>query len=223
MPSAMATGTFITFEGGEGSGKSTQARLLADLLRSRGTEVVLTREPGGTPRAERIRELLFDRGLAGGGALYEALLFNAARAEHLDRLIRPSLARGAWVISDQFMDSTRAYQGAAGHARLGDVEALERLVVDVTVPDLTLILDLDPVAGLERARIRQARETPAVSERDPFEARDQAFHERLRAAYIAIALRERARCRVIDANRNVAAIADNIRGIVAERFQLGTV
>lgn len=214
-------GKFITFEGGEGSGKSTQARRLADVLRAHGLEVVLTREPGGTPRAERIRELLFDRSLAGGSALYEALLFNAARAEHLDGLIRPALARGAWVISDRFMDSTRAYQGAAGKARDGDVEALERLVVGATVPDLTLILDLDPAAGLERARARQARETPAVSERDPFEGRDHAFHVRLREAYLAIARAEPQRCAVIDGGRDVEAIAADITRVVTARLAPG--
>lgn len=214
-------GKFITFEGGEGSGKSTQARRLAEHLRGRGLEVVLTREPGGTPRAERIRELLFDHALAGAGALYEALLFNAARADHLEGLIRPALARGAWVISDRFMDSTRAYQGAAGKARGGDVEALERLVVGATVPDLTLILDLDPAAGLERARARQARETPSVSERDPFEGRDHAFHVRLRGAYLAIARAEPQRCAVIDGARDIDAIAADVTHAVTARLAPG--
>lgn len=214
-------GRFITFEGGEGSGKSTQARLLAAALRGAGIEVVVTREPGGTPRAERIREMLFDRALAGGGPLHEALLFNAARADHLDQLIRPGLERGAWVISDRFLDSTRAYQGAASPAALAHVEALEQMVVGATRPDLTLILDLDPAVGLARARARQARDTPTVTEQDPFEGRDAAFHQRLRAAYLTIAAREPARCRVLDANRAPDATAAEVRALVATAFSVG--
>jgi dTMP kinase len=217
----MATGKFITFEGGEGSGKSTQARQLAETLRRRGIEVVLTREPGGTPRAERIRDLLFDRSLAGGSPLYEALLFNAARAEHLEGLIRPALARNAWVICDRFMDSTRAYQGAGGHADTASLMTLERMVVGDTVPDLTLILDLAPEVGLERARARQSRETPGVTERDPFEAREHAFHTRLREAYLAIAAANTGRCVVLNAAREIEAIAEDVRRTVSVRFAMG--
>lgn len=217
----MATGKFITFEGGEGSGKSTQARLLADVLRARGIEVVLTREPGGTPRAERIRDLLFDRSLAGGGTLYETLLFNAARSEHLDGLIRPALARGAFVISDRFMDSTRAYQGAGGKADPLVLSALERMVVAETIPDLTLILDIAPAAGLERARVRQTRATPGTTERDPFEARDHAFHTRLREAYLAIAAADTGRCVVLNGDRDADVIAEDVRRTISVRFAMG--
>ncbi len=207
----MARGKFITFEGGEGSGKSTQARLLAGALRARGLSVVLTREPGGTPRAERIRDILLDHTLPAGGALHEALLFNAARADHLDALIRPALARGDWVICDRFLDSTRAYQGAAGLLAPEQLSLLEALVVGVDVPDLTFVMDIDPAAGLRRAQGRNAQNTAAASEPDAFEGRGLAFHTRLREAYVSIAATEPQRCRLIDAGQS----PDDIASVVA--------
>lgn len=210
-------GKFITFEGGEGSGKSTQLRRLADELRARGVHVATTREPGGSPFAERVRAFLFETGKPAGSALAEALLFNAARADHLETEIRPALALGRWVISDRFMDSTRAYQGAGGALSDAVIDQLESLVVGATRPDLTLILDLDPAIGLERARVRQVTTQPGVVERDPFEARTLAFHQRLRDGFLAIAAREPQRCAVIDATQSVDAIASEVRRIVAQR------
>ncbi len=212
------SGRFITFEGGEGAGKSTQVRLLAEHLRRGGRTVVTTREPGGSPFAERLRDVLFQRDQPQGTALAEALLFCAARADHLATLIRPGLARGDWVISDRFMDSTRAYQGAGGAVAAADIAALEAVVVGATRPALTIILDLEPRVGLERARARQAAEQPHLTERDPFEARTLAFHERLRAGFLTIAAREPHRCTVVDANQTVDAIAAAVRAIVAGRL-----
>ncbi len=212
------TGRLITFEGGEGVGKSTQVRLLAEHLTASGRTVVTTREPGGSPFAERIRDVLLEPGKPQGTALAEALLFCAARADHLASTIRPALARGAWVISDRFMDSTRAYQGAGGSLSAGEIDALEALVVGPTRPDLTVILDLDARGGLGRAHLRQAASKPAEASRDPFEARDLAFHERLRQGFLAIAAREPDRCAVVDASEPADVVAARIRELVVRRF-----
>ncbi|MEZ5849544.1 MAG: dTMP kinase [Hyphomicrobiaceae bacterium] len=217
----MTRGTFITFEGGEGSGKSTQARLLAATLEARGIATVLTREPGGTPRAERIRDILLDHTLPPGGALHEALLFNAARVDHLDALVRPALARGAWVICDRFLDSTRAYQGAAGTLPPSTLATLESLVVGPDLPDLTFVMDLDPVAGLRRARNRNTQATPSHSAPDAFESRDLAFHTRLRAAYLAITAAEPARCRLIDAAQPPDVVASLVAAAVEPLIRRG--
>ena len=205
----MASGKFITFEGGEGSGKSTQARILVDRLAARGIDAVLTREPGGSPFAERVRTLLLDPASPAHPPLSEALLFYAARADHLDKTIRPALAAGRWVVCDRFSDSTRVYQGAAGGLEGTAIDALERLVVAPTFPQITFILDLAPVQGLARARARSAR-TGGASEVDPFERREAAFHERLRAGYLAIAKAEPRRCTVIDGARDADAIGAQI-------------
>ncbi|KAB2847318.1 MAG: dTMP kinase, partial [Hyphomicrobiaceae bacterium] len=169
-------GRFVTLEGGEGSGKSTQARLLAKHLESLGISVVVTREPGGTPFADDVRALLLS-GANRGVALAEALLFNAARADHLERVIRPALTAGRWVISDRFADSTRAYQGAADGLSAEVLGQLETIVIGQTRPDLTLILDIDVTMGLARAAARAGA--------DAFEARDRQFHERLRGGFLA--------------------------------------
>jgi dTMP kinase len=180
--------------------------------------VLTTREPGGSPFAERVRAFLFETGKPAGTALAEALLFNAARADHLDSQIRPALERGDWVICDRFMDSTRAYQGAGG--ALGDaiIDQLEMLVVGASRPDLTIILDLDPAVGLERARVRQQATQSGPIERDPFEARTLAFHTRLRDGFLAIASREPQRCAVIDATGPVDTIAAEVHQIVTQRL-----
>ena len=212
------TGRFITFEGGEGVGKSTQVRLLAAHLIATGCSVVTTREPGGSPFAERIRDVLLEPGKPQGTALAEALLFSAARADHLEATIRPALARGAWVLSDRFMDSTRAYQGAGGSLSDGEIDALEALVVGPTRPDLTVILDLEARGGLTRANLRQAATQAAGSDRDPFEARDLAFHDRLRQGFLAIAAREPNRCAVVDASQSADIVAASIRELVVRRF-----
>ncbi len=211
MSSDAPRGVFITFEGGEGAGKSTQiARLAETLRRAGGREVVTTREPGGTKRAEDLRAALL-RGVAKPyGPFAEALMFAAARIDHIDGLIRPSLERGAIVLCDRFSDSTRAYQGAAGGLEPGLIAGLERVTLGDLRPDLTLILDLAPEAGLARAQRRGAGE-PA----DRFEAEALSFHQRLRAAFRAIAEAEPERCRLIDADLGPDAVEAAIRATVA--------
>ncbi|SFM86320.1 dTMP kinase [Methylobacterium pseudosasicola] len=207
-----APGTFITFEGGEGAGKSTQIARLAATLRARsGQAVCVTREPGGSPRAEEIRAALLGGVAKPYGPFAEALLFSAARIDHLDRLIRPALRRGEIVLCDRFIDSTRAYQGAAGGLEPALVTALERVVVGPTRPDLTLILDLPPEAGLARAAGRGVGA-------DRFEAESLAFHTRLREAFLAIARAEPQRCAVIDAARDPESVESAIRATVASRL-----
>ncbi|MBJ7535998.1 dTMP kinase [Rhodomicrobium vannielii ATCC 17100] len=159
-------GRFITLEGGEGAGKTTQAKVLAERLRRKGINVLLTREPGGTPRAEAIREVLLSGKAKRFGALGEAVLFYAARESHLELGIRPALERGTWVICDRFSDSTRAYQGAAGGLPLSVIETIDKAVVGGTRPDLTLIFDLPPELGLKRAaeRLREGAASAAVAD-----------------------------------------------------------
>jgi len=207
------TGRFITFEGGEGSGKSTQARLLATYLRSRGIAVVETREPGGSPFAEALRNFILDPATPPHAPLSEALLFTAARADHLDATIRPALARSDWVICDRFTDSTRVYQGAAGGLADAALATLESLVVGDTRPDLTVLMDLDAATGLARARERAGGAPP-----DGYEARGLAYHDLLRKAFLARATAEPSRIAVIDAARPIDLIADGIRSLVATRF-----
>ena len=216
----MALGKFITFEGGEGSGKSTQTRLLADRLKARGVEALLTREPGGSPFAERVRALLLDPATPSHAALSEALLFYAARADHLDKTIRPALAAGRWIICDRFSDSTRVYQGAAGGLRTEVLDALERLVVIPTCPHLTFILDLPPAEGLARVRAR-GRLAGEGATADPFERRDPTFHENLRKGYAAIAKAEPQRCALLDAGKPTNVVAAEIWALVEQRLLSG--
>jgi dTMP kinase len=194
----MASGRFITFEGGEGSGKSTQARLLHDGLRARGVDVLLTREPGGSPFAELVRELILNPAVASHTPLSEALLFYAARADHLHKAIRPALGVGRWVICDRFSDSTRVYQCDAGGLPLDVFNTLEQMVVSLTFPDVTFILDVPAEVGLSRAATRRLAQALSGEAPDAFEKRDVEFHERLREGYLAIAKAEPHRCVVID-------------------------
>lgn len=211
-----ARGVFITLEGGEGAGKSTQAARLAATLRARtGRPVTVTREPGGSPRAEEIRTALLAGAAKPYGPFAEALLFSAARLDHLDRLIRPALARGESVVCDRFIDSTRAYQGAAGGVAPDFIDRLEREVLGETRPDLTLILDLPAEAGLARAAGRGGAEAR-------FESKGLAFHERLRAGFLAVAKAEPERCEVIDADRPLEAIQADISRVVDARLALWT-
>ena len=211
----MARGLFITFEGGEGGGKSTQVSLLAERLRKEaGREVVTTREPGGTEMAERIRALLVTGAPESLSSTAEALLNYAARDDHLRRVIRPALAAGKVVISDRFMDSTRAYQGYAGDCPLSLIAALEREVVGNTVPDLTIILDITPEVGLARTQARMG-ELPLPEPEDRFERFALSFHRRLREAYLRIAAENPDRCVVIDAERAREEVAQDIWRAVA--------
>ena len=209
-------GRFITLEGGEGAGKSAQARRLAERLRARGIETVLTREPGGTPHAERLRELILSGALRQLGPEAEAIAFSAARIDHLDALIAPALARGAWVISDRFADSTRAYQGAAGKLEPEFILRLERIAVGDRRPDLTLMLDIDPALGLGRAAARRGTHEGA----DRFESEGLDFHRTLRGAFLAIALEEPQRCAVIDASADEAAVGEAIWAMTQARLGL---
>lgn len=207
----MAQGRFITFEGGEGTGKSTQARRLAERLRSRGLEVVVTREPGGTAEAEAVRSLLVNGEADRWSPLAETLLLNAARDHHLRTLIRPALARGACVISDRFADSTRAYQGVAGDLGADLVLRLEEAVVAETRPDLTLVLDAPADLGLARAAARRGGE-------GRFESKSLTFHERLRTAYADLLAAEPERCVGIDATGDEDAVEAAVAAAVESRF-----
>jgi len=209
----VSDGRFITFEGGEGGGKSTQLRRLAERLRALGHEVVATREPGGSPGAESLRHLLVKGAADRWSPLTETLILYAARCDHLERIIRPALARGAWVISDRFADSTRAYQGAAGGVAPAFIGELEAVVLDATRPALTLILDLPADEGLRRAGRRGDDE-------NRFEEKGLTFHDRLRQEFLAIARREPERCRVIDAALSIEAVSAAIWADVETRFAL---
>ncbi len=210
----MTRGKFITFEGGEGAGKSTQVRILAERLKAAGIETVATREPGGSPGAEAIRALLVTGDPDRWSASTELLLMYAARRDHIERTIRPALERGAWVISDRFADSSRAYQGAGGGVSPDFLAAMETHVLEQTRPDLTLILDLPVEQGLERAGMRGGAEAR-------FEAKGLAFHQRLRDSFLQIATAEPARCAVIDALATPEAVSEAIWTTVSARLPLG--
>jgi dTMP kinase len=210
-------GQFITLEGGEGTGKSTQAAMLALRLESVGISVVLTREPGGSPGAEIIRHVLLSGAAQPLGPDAEAILFAAARNDHVECAIRPALDSGKWVICDRFADSTRVYQGALGKVDPRLIKSLERVAIGDLAPRLTFILDLPVETGLARRRQRAGDAEP-----DRFEAEDVEFHQKLRQAYLALAEREPRRCVVIDAGRGKEDIAKQIWTIVNERLELGT-
>ncbi|WP_204508304.1 dTMP kinase [Aestuariivirga litoralis] len=200
---------FITFEGGEGSGKSTQIRRLAARLQERGRDVLITREPGGTPEAEAIRGLLVSGDVARWTARSEALLNYAAREQHLEQVIRPALVSGRTVLCDRFMDSTRAYQGYAGGCEPGFIDALERAVVGPTRPDLTLVFDLDPAIGLARAKSRGDHQAE-----DRYERKGLAFHGKLREGFLDILRKDPKRCRLVDASQDIDAVAEDVWSIV---------
>lgn len=204
-------GKLITFEGGEGAGKTTQLALLADRLEAQGLDMVRTREPGGPPGAEQIRQLLVTGRTDRWSPLTEALLNFAARHEHLQNLILPALQNGQWVISDRFIDSTMAYQGMAGGVGQEVIRMLQDIVVGHHLPDLTIILDLPVGQGLTRADRRGADE-------NRYERMDILFHERLRQGFLHIAEQEPDRCVVIDGTRSVEMIAKDIWSVVEKKF-----
>ena len=214
----MATGKFITFEGGEGAGKSTQIRLLAERLREAGHSVVETREPGGTKRGEEIREFLLSGKAADFGPMGEAVLFSAARADHLKDVIEPALERGDWVLCDRFSDSTAAYQGAAGGVKPSVIRGLERIVVGDTMPDMTIILDVPPETGLKRAMARNGGGGEDAAAGDHFEERALRFHEALRACFLQIAKEAPERCIVVDAQLPEASVAEDVWEAGVERL-----
>ncbi len=211
---AMA-GRFVTFEGGEGAGKSTQIRRLAARLAEMGVGVVTTREPGGTAVAEAVRRFILSGTARPLGAEAEAVLFAAARADHVDRLIRPALAAGKWVLCDRFTDSTRAYQGSAGEVDAGLLDALDRVAVGSTRPDLTIVLDIPVEVGLERVAGRLAASGEVL---DRFESDDLAAHEKRRQAYLDIAARDPGRCLVVDATKPEDDVAAAIWQAVSDRL-----
>jgi len=206
-----ASGRFITLEGGEGAGKSTQIARLKSWLESRGRSVVATREPGGSPGAEMVRKLLVEGPADRWDGTTEALLHFAARRDHLRSVVWPALKRGAWVVSDRFADSTRAYQGYGHGLDLALLDKLYAVAVGDFRPDLTLILDLPVETGLKRAAARRGTETR-------YENLPREFHDRVRAGFLEIAKHEPKRCTVIDASQDIDAIAGAIATVVAERL-----
>jgi len=204
-------GRFISFEGGEGAGKSTQVKRLGARLQAEGHEMVLTREPGGSPGAESIRDIVLRGDADRWSPVTETLLMYAARRDHIERVIRPALARGAYVVCDRFADSTRAYQGAAGGTDPGLIQALETYVLEDVRPDLTLVFDLPAEVGLARAHARAGAEMR-------FESKGMAFHERLREGFRAIAADEPNRCVVVDATADMDAVEQAVWRAVTERL-----
>lgn len=212
-------GIFITLEGGEGAGKSTLSKALSTRLKASGREVVVTREPGGSLKAERIREVILSGKVKPYGAFAEAMMFYAARADHLAALIRPALSRGGWVICDRFSDSTRAYQGSVGRIDKTALAALERVVLDGTTPDLTIILDIPPEIGMSRANRRRGESEKA----DRFESEAMGFHRRLRQAFLDIAAQEPERCVVIDASGSPQDIEVLAWEAIESRYPLASI
>jgi dTMP kinase len=206
-------GRFITFEGGEGSGKSTHIKTLAERLNTAKLRTLITREPGGSPGAEIIRHLV----LSGMGKLLgpeaETLLFAAARDDHVRTVIKPALNQGIWVLCDRFSDSTRAYQGRLGHVAPAFLDAMERVTIGDLKPDLTFILDVPVEVGMQRAARRRGTVAP-----DRFEAENPGFHQELREAYRQIAAAEPERCVLIDANADLNTVAASIWNALRDRF-----
>ncbi len=213
MTQGVEIGRFITFEGGEGTGKSTQAGILSERLARSGRSVFATREPGGSPRAEEIREVLLSGQAAPLGPLAEAVLFSVARADHVDNAILGALQQGQWVVCDRFMDSTRAYQGATSGVPRPLINALERLAIGGLTPDITFILDIPAEDGLARAKNRAEGE-----ELDRFESQELMMHERIRRAFLDIAEEDPGRCVVVDASQPEAMVAEDVWETVLQRL-----
>ena len=211
-PSVKNPGRFITLEGGEGAGKSTQIQVIKDYLLTCGNDVVVTREPGGTSEGQEIRNLLVSGDKDKWSPLSETLLILADRAAHLERVIRPSLAEGKYVVCDRFFDSTKAYQGVAGGLGLDVIHNLQQPVLSSTLPDVTLLLDIDPEKGLRRAQERGGELR--------FESKTLAYHRTLRNAFLDFAAQEPERIFVIDADRDVQAVSADILAVLDERLNV---
>jgi dTMP kinase len=214
LTQSRARGSFITLEGGEGAGKSTQLQVIVEKLKALQIDAIATREPGGSPGAETLREILLSGKLKHLGPKAEAILFSAARIDHVDALIEPALAKGTWIVCDRFLDSTRAYQGALGKLDPRFLMALERVTLGELLPDLTLILDLPAETGLFRAKARRGE----ADETDRFESEDLDFHRALRTAYRDIAKAEPERCVMIDASRSKAEVSEAIWAAISDRL-----
>ncbi|WP_417460720.1 dTMP kinase [Kordiimonas sp.] len=208
---------FLTFEGGEGAGKSTQIRLMADWLAAKGIDVLLTREPGGSPGAELIRDLLLKGAVDRWLPISEALMLAAARADHIERTIRPALKAGKWVLCDRFYDSSVAYQGAGRGVGVTEVQTIQKIAFGDMRPDLTLILDLPVDIGLKRALAREGEKSDME---DRFERMERSFHETLRQAFLSIAEAETDRCVVVNADQGIEQLQQQLRGIVTDRSLL---
>ncbi|MEC8519191.1 MAG: dTMP kinase [Pseudomonadota bacterium] len=211
-PSVKNLGRFITIEGGEGAGKSTQIQVVKDYLLTRGNDVVATREPGGTSEGQEIRNLLVSGDKDKWSPLSETLLILADRAAHLERVIRPALAEGKYVVCDRFFDSTKAYQGVAGGLGLDVIHNLQQPVLGTTLPDVTFLLDIDPEKGLRRAQERGGELR--------FESKTLAYHRTLRNAFLDFAAQEPDRIFVIDADRDVEAVSADILAVLDERINV---
>jgi dTMP kinase len=213
MQQAIEIGRFITFEGGEGAGKSTQVGILADRLSRSGRAVFVTREPGGSPAAEEIREVLLSGQVAQFGPLAESVLFAVARGDHIDNAIRVALQQGQWVICDRFIDSTRAYQGATAGVPRGLINALEKITVGALLPDVTFVLDIPVEEGLARVAARAEGQ-----ELDRFESQELMTHKRIRRGFLDIAEEEPGRCAVVDASQPEAMVAEDVWETVLQRL-----
>ncbi len=211
-PSVKNPGRFITLEGGEGAGKSTQIQIVKNYLLTSGNDVVVTREPGGTSEGQEIRNLLVSGDKDKWSPLSETLLILADRAVHLERVIRPALAEGKYVVCDRFFDSTKAYQGVAGGLGLDVINNLQQPVIGTTFPDVTLLLDIDPEKGLRRAQERGGELR--------FESKTLAYHRTLRNAFLDFAAQEPDRIFVIDADRDVEAVSTDILAVLDERINV---
>ena len=209
-------GRFITFEGGEGAGKSTQIRVLAEALEKAGHAVCMTREPGGSAGAEQIRDLLVTGDPRRWDAKTELLLLYAARRDHVWRLVEPALEKGIWVLCDRFADSTMAYQGYGHGLNCKEIADLHRIVLGTLAPDLTIILDLDPGIGL--ARVRAAEKAQRRGVEDRFERMEIAFHQRMRDGFRDIATAEPQRVALVDAEADADRVGETIVGLVCERL-----
>lgn len=208
-------GFFISFEGGEGAGKSTQIERLASKLRAKKYDVVVTREPGGSPGAEAVRHVILSGAAEALGPKMEAMLFAAARSDHVEQLIRPAIERGAIVLCDRFVDSSRVYQGVTGGLPAEFMETLEKVTVNGMMPDMTIILDIDPTEGLKRADARRSSDDAP----DRFEKEAVEMHRRRREAFLAIARAEPGRCVVIDAASPPDEVDDAVTEAVFGRLE----